>query len=666
MIQLPIDSVNGRDIMPSKERLAENLVYSIAVVAVLWHVYYSFTIFMARGIHANLHLGMLMGAYFLSKIDRESSSLTNILNSFLAIAIAACTLYVHFVYDRWINVASVNLVYTQLDVIVGAAVILIVLYAIHISFGKALTIVIGTASFYGIAGNLFPGALSHPGVDLETFVFQNTIQLTGIYGSLLGLGATWIVIFLMYAGLVEGYGGLHHIIYAGSYVSKYVKSGAAQIAVLSSMAIGSILASTMANTATTGTFTIPLMKDRGIRAKTAAAIEAVAGNGGQIFPPIMGSTAFIMSDILGLPYIEILRGAFLPALLFYISLVVTIHLLVVKNEWYGSGSETTEDLVDGGDDFSAHSKSKSKKALLELVPILVSLVVLLWFLIIQQTNPMRAGGWAIISLVVAELGWRLFREGISSETVRNWAKGTVEGSKQGTLNMAPITAVLAGLGIVVYVLNSTGLGFVITSSIIDITGGSFMLLLLAAGAASIMFGMGVPTPAAYLLVAVITAPILVRYGVEQLVSHMFVFYLALLSSITPPVATSSAVAAGIAGSEFWETAVESSRIGVILFILPVAYVINPELIVWTSSTPLKFVLIAIGAVSLSFGLIGHNLIHEIDLPRRVVYLLITGLIFFLSSTVIQVLACVGLFVVLSIEYIIEKGQLPALQERFIP
>lgn len=618
-------------------------LYVIGVAAVGWHLYYAAFGQMPRQQHANIHLGLMLSAFYLSTLkwspDGWRDYVHNALSGVLLIGTVVATSYVHLNFWRWLREARTNLIYTDLDLFIGLVVILITIHATWRAYGKLLGLVSIGALFYGFAGPLFPGILNHGGLSIERLIYINSVALNGVYGFILGVGSTWVAIFILFAGIIEAYGGMEYVINLGKRIGSRFSSGTVQVAVIASMLMGSITGSSAANVATTGSFTIPLMRENNIEGKFAGAIESIASTGGQILPPVMGSAAFLMADILGVSFFEILRAAILPALLFYITVAFVVHLAALKNGW-GTDSDTlaTENLRDGD------KSSSIFRTLVNTLPYTGPLVVLIVTLVILRYSPLAAGMYAILSVI----GLGLVRDVILGNglmTVKTWWRRTVEGAKLGTVNMAPLTAVLASLGIVIRVITQTGFTQRFSIQMISLAGGVFVLVLVLAMAASIIFGMGMPTPAAYVVVAILTAPGLVQLGIGPITAHMFVFYFALLSTITPPVALSCAVGAGIAEAKFWDTAKETLRLGVFAFIIPYTFVMNSELIYWNGlQTASTFLMSIIGLWGLSIALVGYDFNDRIPLWQRGLYMAAAAGVFFVPMYGGQ-LALAGLLVV---------------------
>lgn len=639
----------------SLERIIRIMLYTLGIVTVVWHLYYAYSGQMPRSQHSNIHLGLLLSAFYLSDLDfsRQGTRerLKNVVSAGLVIIIAATTAYVHIHYWRWLREAREQLIYTNTDLIVGAIIILITIHATWKAYGKLLGLVTIFAIVYGYAGPLFPGILNHGGFSFETIIYSNSVALNGVYGFLLGVGATWVVIFIFFAGIVESYGGMEYAIEVGKSIGSRVSSGIPQTAVIASMLMGSITGSSAANVATTGSFTIPLMQNNKIGDKYAAAIESIASTGGQILPPVMGSAAFLMADIIGVSFVDIIQAAIIPALLFYIGMAFTVHLSANRHGWL-----LREDDIRG---VSEEDGDGVVEMLISTAPYTLPLAVLIYTLVVLRWDPMSAGMYAILTVVPAALFRDFILDGSSTRTIRIWGRRTIEGCKIGVVNMAPLTAVLASLGIVIQIITQTGFALSFSLQMIALAGGVFLAVLALAMLASILFGLGMPTPAAYVVVAVLTAPGLVRLGLGDITAHMFVFYYALLSTITPPVALSCAVACGIAGATFWNVCKETMRLGLFAFLIPWIFVFNESLIYWDGAmTALVFVTASVGIISVIIALVGYDFRTDLGYPTRAAYMAVGLGICFLSNTMFKL----GLSAVLIVWLIaIVSGSAPTLE-----
>lgn len=611
---------------PSLQGSVQAAMSALGIIIVCWHLYYAYASPIPRLQHSNIHLGLLLVMFYLVTLDLEPESwqdhVHNAISVILGSGIALATTYVQMNFDRWLNRARPLIEYTQGDLVIGMLIIFIAIHATWRAYGNFLGGVVLFALLYGVVGPYLPSVLFHSGISLERLIYMNTITLDGVYGFILGVGSTWVVIYILFAGLIEGYGGIDYIIELGTRAGSRIASGIVQIAIVSSMLMGSITGSSAANVATTGSFTIPLMQDAGVRGRIAAAIESIASTGGQILPPVMGSAAFLIADILGISFFEVIRAAIIPALLFYLSAGIIVHLSAIK---YGWQKDADEVIVEKAADRSSRGRLT---IFLRPLPYVTSLAVLVYTLVILRFDPLSAGMYTIFTLMPAVLVRNIVEVGSLTDVLQKWLIQTIDGCRTGAANMAPLTAAIASLGIVVKVLTTTGFTQRFSTQIIGLAGGVFIIVLLLSMLASLLFGMGMPTPAAYVVVAILTAPVLVQLGVRALTAHMFVFYFALLSAITPPVALACAVGAGIAEVRFWDTCVETLRLGLFAFVIPYVFVINPELIHWTEMTPLTFIVVVSGMLTLTMALVGQHVSAGLPGWQRIVYFALAFAIFF--------------------------------------
>lgn len=533
------------------------------------------------------------------------------------------SLYIYTVYARWLSQGSL-LIYNNTDVLVGAVIILVSVHVTYEEFGGVLAGVIVAVLLYGLVGASLPGIWQHAGYSVEELIARQTVALDGVYSFILEIIATWVAIFLILAGLVEEYGGFDYIIDAGMMIARKSKSGLVQVAIISSMAVGMMTGAAVANVAITGSFTIPLMKDRGVPASVAGAIESVASTGGQILPPIMGLAAFLMADIIGVPFYEVVIAGFLPAMLFYIIVALGVHFRTKKNDWI-------HDMEEG--------EPLNWAFIARGVQYTLPILVLIYVLLILEFGPLEAGKYTVGSLVLTTS----VRYTLIDRAPRQWVADTVRGLIRSGEMMAPFMGLGAALGIIINIYGSTGLGQKIALNLMLLAGGVMIVAILIVMFVSLLFGMGMPTPAAYVLVATILAPALIQLGFSPLVSHMYVFYFALLSAITPPVAVPVAMATTISDSGFWETVKESLRFGIWLFLIPFMFLANPSLVNWAfPTTAIEFIFVASGCVALVFTSTGYNGITDIGLiPRAVAFVLALVTIFSPSRTV-QVAGLIGI------------------------
>jgi len=617
-------------------------LYILSIASFIWHMYFAYSLPVSRLKQGVIHLFFLLGIFFISNIDLGTSTkkgkLDLLFNSIMALLWMALIGYVLINYSRWLTSGRI-LLYTQSDLIVGGAIMLLVVSAVYLAYGKIIPIVIIGTLLYGLFGNHIPrailnGVFTHSGFTLERIISGNTIALGGVFGTLNQVGATWVIVFILFAGIMEAYGGMDYIIEQSKGLGNWISSGTMQVAVISSMILGSISGGSAQNVATTGSFTIPLMESEGVLSRFAGAIESIASTGGQILPPVMGSATFLMADLLNISYVRVITAAIIPALLFYVSIVVTVHLLQGKYGWLSIRTTT------GKDSTTNLSIIRIIVGLIEPLPYLIGLITLILTLMVIQFGPMVAGFYAIVFTMIGGLIRAIIIQNSLLKALKDWLLRTVEGVKIGMKNMAPISAALASLGIVVQILTSTAFTQRFTFQISILAGGVFLLLALFTATASVFFGMGMPTPAAYIVVVILTAPLLIQHGTAPIVAHFFVLYFAVLSTISPPVGLSCAVASGICkDTTFWNICKSTVRLGLFAFVAPFALLFNPEIILWDSFSQslITSLLLIPGFLSLCIATVGYNGARPIGIFHRLGYLATGLVVIFAPSQAIQIL-----------------------------
>lgn len=609
----------------------ELLVYAVSIVFFGYHMWYGYTAELPRSQHGIIHLALVVSLWGLLKfvsVETDDWRGKLLAAGYAAYAVVA-VVPLYYMNSRYQDLVMRAGSYTSTDIMMGALLIVLLLVALA-SISRLITVIAVFGLVYSYFGPLMPGILRHRGLSPNRIVTMNTVELQGLLGTLLQISATWVVIFLILAGLMEKYGGMAAFIKGVTRVaarSRYIEIG--QVAVAASAFMGSINGSTAANTATTGAFTIPLMKENGYSPRLAAAIESVASCGGQILPPIMGAGAFLMAELIDPTYSEIIISAVVPAALFFLTVGISISL--------NSRRTVTSKKITVSDDRSASDRVAS---LMSHYEYLVMFAVLLYWLVYVQADPMVAGFYSIAVLI----GLRFVRLAMGSdepfsERVRIFGRETLTGLRRGAEATVDITILLASLGIVIRALIVTGFAQQLSTQIVMFAGGNLIVLLVLVMVSSIAFGMGMSTTAAYMLVAILVAPSLLDAGLDPLISHLYVFYFAIVSNITPPIALSVVIAQGIAGSDYLETATEALRIGFPMFLLPYAFVFNQSLISLGPMTIVAFVIVLVGFVAISASLAGQ-LTQSLSVPLRI-GLFITGIgLLFAPLTVQGVLVLV--------------------------
>ena len=439
--------------------------------------------------------------------------------------------------------------------------------------GWLLVVVAACALAYAYFGEYITiPELTHRGFRFEHVLDYMYMTDNGIWGVALGVAAAYIVLFVIFGAFAERAGAADFFIRFANGIAGHTRGGPAKVAVFSSGLIGSVTGSSVANVYTTGQFTIPLMKKLGYRPSIAGAIEALASNGGQIMPPILGAAAFIVAAHTGVPYTRIALASLIPAVLYFGGLFWFIHLEAHKSGLAGVPREERPDpvktLLRGG----------------HLLSPLVVLVGCLWY----GFSPTRSAFYAIVFTVL--ISW------VRKET-RLGPRKILEAMERGARGAVLIIITCAVVGFVIGVFTLTGVGLNVSSAIISWSGGSFFATLVLIGISCIVLGMGMNTVAAFILVSVVGVPALTQLGVEPLIANMFVFYFALLSHITPPVCLAIFAGAHIAGANVWETSLMGVKMGVVAYLLPFLVVYSPALLLVGDAGA-----IAISAASVAAGL----------------------------------------------------------------
>ncbi|SFB85910.1 TRAP transporter, 4TM/12TM fusion protein [Halobiforma haloterrestris] len=504
-------------------------------------------------------------------------------------------------------------------------VIAVILYLTWRSYGNVFLALIGGAMLYAMYGYYVPGLFGHSGLDTIHMLQMLITDLAGFYGSLTQLTAAWIAPFLLYAGLLFAFGAFDLILRLAIVSARYIESGVAQTAVLSSAIIGSINGSYAANAGMTGSFTIPTMMDAGLSGRTAAGIEGTASTSGQVLPPVMGASAFVMASMLGIPYWNIIVAGLIPAGILVASILVAVH--------YTSINEIGEQEMDFQDYFDEEMTRNDK--LVQGVRFGVPFAVLLFTLGYLQFTVMTSALYTIVMMVALGIGMPVARSGyeVVARSDRPvyvddvgglwssqwWTRGRVRpalrsvgrrgpigpvvgvgrsirrfrpvdtfleelrngvrGFRRGAVILAPIAIILAAVNGVVDLLMTTGVPSRIAIMLMQLSGGILLIAVLFGMGVCIIMGVGMPTVAAYVIVSTLVAPTFVNvFEVPELAAHFMVFYAAVMAGVTPPVAIAVVVASGIAGSNFWRSCATAITIAAPLFVLPISFIYHPEIV----------------------------------------------------------------------------------------
>lgn len=552
------------------------LLAAASVIFWAFVITYAFTRFAARGQFAVVFLGAMIILYVIYSfvdLDVREHRLDAVLLVGSAIAAAVTSGYVALNYSILINVRSGYAL--GHEYIIAAAFLLAMLYLTYREFGLSFLVVVLAAIGYGYFGPYFPGLFGHGGFSVQRLLRLLVLDVGGFFGNLNQIVAVWISLFILYAGLLRAYGAFDLIIRGAFYAAGFVRSGVAQSAVLASTIIGSVNGSAAANAAMTGSFTIPLMKRSGLRNETAAGIESVASSGGQILPPVMGAAAFVMASILGIQYINVVIAGLLPAAVFLVSVAVAVHYACVGQ------------IQDARLDASEHVDLSRSRAdlLVDAIRFVIPLVILIYLLGALQWTITSSAFMTCIAMFVTgtvlPFGWNaITKEETWSDLAVRLGRETVDGGRYAVETLAPIAIIVAAINGVVEIFLSTGVPNLLSLALLDFSGGVMLIAVLLAMGICILLGLGMPTVAAYTLVALLIAPTLIsQFGIPDIAAHYFVFYSAIISGLTPPIAVAVVVAAGVAKANFWGSCLEAIKIAAPLYVLPLTFIYNSEIVV---------------------------------------------------------------------------------------
>lgn len=616
--------------------ILDKIVSITAIGLSLWHLsivagFGSYSTMDIRSIHLTVMLFLVFLAVKTpiqtdGAVDAPIKSSGNLINLGLPIVLALLSLGAGvYTYLRWKPIAFSGGVTNDLDAWVGIVVIILVLLAVMRRIGFLLSLIAILFLIYPLAAPYMPGVFAGRGYGLERIAIFMATGTEGIFGIPLGVSASYIIIFTIFGAFLNNFGAGEFFFRIASSLTHGTRAASAKTAVIFSTLLGMISGSAAGNVAVTGTMTIPMMKREGYKPDQAAAIEAVVSTGGQIMPPIMGAAAFIMAEIIGRPYRDVMMAALIPALLFFTSILFIVHLRAVKSGMVVS--------------VEAASPEPLSSALIPGLRFVIPFALLVGMMIVGY-SPFRASFVGLIALLIGCLfyEWR---------DPKGYVKRVFKSLEQGALAVLSIAAACAAAGIVAGVLSMTGLGSKISGVIIGISAGLPVIALALTALMAIVLGMGLPTTAAYLILATVVAPPLVEMGVPILTAHMFVFFFGCISTITPPVALASYVAAGIAGSDINKTSWTAFAYGITSYILPFMFFFGPALLMDGSVFEI-ITAVVIGLVSvfcIATSVVGYFL-QPLQVWGRVI-MAVTGLLLMYQSTLTNLIG-LGLLVAMAL------------------
>ena len=550
----------------------------LAICFVAFHLYTAAFGTMPGIAQKSIHLGFLLVIFYINAmVDSEKRWEQIFLGIMALFALGGCA-YIT-ILDENLQLRA-GIVYAS-DILFAILLIIAIFEACRRKMGNPLVIITLVFVAYAFLGKYIPGFLNQPGMMLKKFTSLVYLTTDGIFGSPLYASASYVVLFVLLGAIMSVSGIGDYMTNLATSLFGHMRGGPAKVAVVASGFFGSISGSPTANVIGTGTFTIPMMKKNGFEPEFAAAVEATASTGGAIMPPIMGSTAFIMAEMLGIPYTAVAKAALIPAILYFLAVLFGVDIYAAKHGLKGI----------------PRSQLPKVRSMLKQIYMLAPLIFLIFCMAVFNMTIVRSGLLTIIvTLVLVEINPK------TRMTKEQWLQIPVQTVKSAV----SVGIACAMAGIISGVIMGSGLGYRISSILTSVAGTSMLLLLVLTMVVSLIMGMGVPTTAAYLVLASLVAPTMIQLGIPPLAAHMFIFYFGCISSITPPVALAAYAGAGLAGCDPNKTGYKAFRLAFCSFLMPYLFVYNPVLlmeggvldILWSLVTAL------IGAYLLASGFEG--------------------------------------------------------------
>ena len=579
-----IQSKINEDLSPTRNLNGYHLKI-VATIAIIWSLFqlwyaspfpFLFNFGMFKGLPARaIHLGFALTLAFLIYPFSKGSKIT-ILDIILSFIGAFSCLYIYFYYDQLVERGGVllNLKFSEsfvipIELIIGSCGIFLLLEATRRVIGLPLVIIASSFLLFSYFGRYAPEIISHGGLSLNRLVGFQWLDQEAIFGIPIGVSVDFIFLFVLFGALLETAGGGKYFLDLAFAMVGKMRGGPAKAAILGSGMTGLISGSSIANTVTTGTFTIPIMKQTGFSKEKAGAIEVSSSVNGQIMPPVMGAAAFVMASFIGVTYFEVVKHAFLPAIISYIALFYISHLEALKLNLKGMADIDVPNL---------------KKTFFSGLHFLIPIFVLIYMLVYLRYTASYSIFYATISLIIVNLLNKLIKEKNFRHSLIEWFNQTITGFEKGALNMVAVGIAIATAGIIVGAVGSTGLSTNLIIVIESIAKDNVVILLCLTILLCLLLGMGLPTTANYVVVASLMATVLVDVGnasgfIFPLIAvHLFVFYFGLMADVTPPVGLASYAAAAISGGDPLKTGMQAFWYSLRTGILPIVFLFNHELL----------------------------------------------------------------------------------------
>ncbi|BAS28231.1 TRAP transporter permease [Limnochorda pilosa] len=548
---LRTDVIPDPDQPPDRGGLWGHVATALAVFAGLLHLYTGLFGVFSASVQRAAHWGLLAAlVFFIYPARRQRKTGVTVFDLVLVAGVAVATIYL---LANWQNRLLRVFMPSPQELVMGTMMIVITLEAARRTAGWFLSLTALIFLVYAQLGPYLPGILRHRGYSLSRVVSFLYSTTEGIFGTPIGISATFIILFILFGAFLNESGGGKFFIDLAYAVAGRFRGGAAKTSVISSALMGTISGSPIANAVTTGTFTIPLMRRNGYPNHVACAVEAAASTGGMIMPPVMGAAAFIMAEYLRVTYTDVAIAAAIPAVLYFVAVFLMVDFEAQRRGIVSLPSESLPDV---------------RKTLRQGGHLLIPLAALIYFLL-DRWSPMKAVVWS--TLILVAVSW------LRRETRLDLPR-VLRALDTGVRNAAPVATACAAAGIILGIVSMTGLGVTFSSSLLELSRGNLLLALVITMVASLILGMGLPATAVYLVLATLAAPALESMGVQPIAAHMFVFYFGIISTITPPVALTAYAAAGIGGANPARVGWSAFGLGIVGYIVPFMFVYSPSLL----------------------------------------------------------------------------------------
>lgn len=566
------------------------LILGLGMLA--YHMVSTQYLFLGAYEHQNVHLAFTLVLLFVNGMRTAKTRWSVALQGGFAVLSVIGTVYVYLNIGHLEEVIGYP---ERSDLIIGILLMVLVVEATRQAWGVTLPIVAAVFVAYFVFGHLLPGQLYHKPFTIEYIVSYLSIGLSGIYGTFLSISANQVFLFVVFGALLGVIKVNDFFFEAGKIPGRVMQGGPGQTAVVSSALVGMVSGAAVANVAITGAFTIPFMKKVGFKPEHAGAIEATASTGGQLMPPVMGAAAFMMAAFLGVPYADVMIAGIIPAILYFWGVMLGVQFLAVRQ-----GIRPPAESIDYG-------------LIARRLPLFVLPLGVLVAMLLMQYSPANAAFWAILLSIGLSYIGRETRPKLM-DLLKCLAGGALVGAQIGVS--------LAIVGLIAQTLITTGLGTKIAGLVELLSAGNLLIALIVTMLVSIILGCGVPTTAAYSLVAIVVVPIIIKMGVDPLSAHFFAFYFAVISALTPPVALAALAGAGIAGANYFKTSVSAFKLAISGFIIPFVIIFNPVVVlrpddwVWAVGS---LIAVPVGMTAFTAALYGCGLTVFTRLERTLAY-----------------------------------------------